>query len=160
MKKKLAEKNCDACDLFPREIKITTKKILKKTNYIYKRFENANLKIDNEQLNIEGKKKISCSEYSTDNSKININIDQAYEPKLILKENNLISSKENEIFINSNEYKKREIKITTKKSIAKTKFIYKRFKNIYISKENEIKLKGKKNKLQKLEKYQEGEILN
>ena len=83
-----------------REIKITTKKILKKTNYIYKRFENANLKIDNEQLNIEGKKKISCSEYSTDNSKININIDQAYEPKLILKENNLISSKENEIFIN------------------------------------------------------------
>jgi len=35
-----------------RPIKITTKKILKKTNYIFKKFENKNLNIIHNDLNI------------------------------------------------------------------------------------------------------------
>ena len=34
IKKDLSDKNCDTCDLIPKEIRITTKKVVKKTNII------------------------------------------------------------------------------------------------------------------------------
>ena len=129
-----------------RPIKITTKKILKKTNYIYKKFENKNLNVIHNELNIEGKHKIINTEFTSENSKINININKSYESKKNLNENNLCVSQANEIFINSNNYKKKEIKITTKTSLTRTKFIHKKFKNIYISNENQIFIKRQKNK--------------
>ena len=129
-----------------RPIKITTKKILKKTNYIYKKFENKNLNVIHNELNIEGKHKIINTEFTSENSKINININKSYESKKNLDENNLCVSQANEIFINSNNYKKKEIKITTKTSLTRTKFIHKKFKNIYISNENQIFIKRQKNK--------------
>ena len=129
-----------------RPIKITTKKILKKTNYIYKKFENKNLNVIHNELNIEGKHQIVNTEFTSENSKINININKSYESKKNLNENNLCVSQANEIFINSNNYKKKEIKITTKTSLTRTKFIHKKFKNIYISNENQIFIKRQKNK--------------
>ena len=129
-----------------RPIKITTKKILKKTNYIYKKFENKNLNVIHNELNIEGKHQILNTEFTSENSKINININKSYESKKNLDENNLCVSQANEIFINSNNYKKKEIKITTKTSLTRTKFIHKKFKNIYISNENQIFIKRQKNK--------------
>jgi len=134
-----------------RQIKITTKKILKKTNYIYKKFDNSNLSMIHNQLNIEGKQKMLCSEFTSDNSKINININRTYELKKSLNEGELKASKANEIFINADNYKKKEIKITTKMSVTKTKFIHKRFKNNYISHENQINIKRQKPKYNKLE---------
>ena len=129
-----------------REIKITTKKILKKTNYIYKKFEDKNLNMIHNQLNIEGKQKILNSEFTSENSKISIKINKAYESKRNLDEKDLSASQVNEIFINSNNYKKKEIKITTKMSLTKTKFIHKKFKNNYISNENQIYIKRQKAK--------------
>ena len=127
-------------------IKITTKKILKKTNYIFKKFENKNLNIIHNDLNIEGKHKKLDSEFTSENSQINININKAYESKRNLDENDLCVSQANEIFINSNNYKKKEIKITTKMSLTRTKFIHKKFKNNYISNENQIYIKRQKAK--------------
>ena len=135
----------------PKQIKITTKKIIKKTNYVYKRFENSNLNINHNQLNIEGKQKMLCCNYTSENSKININIDETKEDKRKKEQNELIESKVNEIYINSNNYKKKEIKITTKTFVTKTKFIHKKFKNNYISHENEINIKRQKPKNNKLE---------
>ena len=135
----------------PKQIKITTKKIIKKTNYVYKRFENSNLNINHNQLNIEGKQKMLCCNYTSENSKININIDETKEDKRKKEQNELIESKVNEIYINSNNYKKKEIKITTKTLVTKTKFIHKKFKNNYISHENEINIKRQKPKNNKLE---------
>ena len=132
-----------------RPIKITTKKILKKTNYIYKKFENKNLNVIHNELNIEGKHKILNTEFTSENSKINININKTYEPKRNLDENDLCVSQANEIFINSDNYKKKEIKITTKTSLTRTKFIHKKFRNIYISNENQIFIKRQKNKNEK-----------
>ena len=134
-----------------RQIKITTKKILKKTNYIYKKFDNSNLSMINNQLNIEGKKRMPCSEFTSENSKINININNEYEQKRSLNERELKALKVNEIFINAENYKKKEIKITTKMSVTKTKFIHKKFKNNYISHENQINIKRQKPKYNKLE---------
>jgi len=134
-----------------KQIKITTKKIIKKTNYVYKRFENSSLNMNHNQLNIEGKQKMLCCNYTSDNSKININFDETKEDNRKMEQNELIESKVNEIYINSNNYKKKEIKITTKTSVTKTKFIHKKFKNNYISHENEIYIKRKKRKNNKLE---------
>ena len=134
-----------------KQIKITTKKIIKKTNYVYKRFENSSLNMNHNQLNIEGKQKMLYCNYTSDNSKININFDETKEDNRKMEQNELIESKVNEIYINSNNYKKKEIKITTKTSVTKTKFIHKKFKNNYISHENEIYIKRKKPKINKLE---------
>ena len=125
--------------------------MLKKTNYIYKKFDNSNLSIIQNQLNIEGKKKILCSEFNSENSKINIKIYQTYESKGRLDEKELEISKANEIFINADNYKKKQIKITTKMSITKTKFIHKRFNNNYISHENQINIKRERPKFKILE---------
>ena len=137
-----------------REIKITTKKILKKTNYIYKKFENKCLNVIHNQLNIDGKQKMPSSEYTSENSKININIDKTYEAKRNLDENDLAVLQASEIFINSNDYKKKEIKITTKTSVTKTKFIHKKFKNNYISNENQIFIRKQRVKKDKNDKMQ------
>lgn len=105
----------------------------------------------NNQLNIEGKKRMPCSEFTSENSKINININNEYEQKRSLNERELKALKVNEIFINAENYKKKEIKITTKMSVTKTKFIHKKFKNNYISHENQINIKRQKPKYNKLE---------
>ena len=97
-----------------REIKITTRKTTKKTNNIYRKFDKLN--ISQNILSIEGKPRMKSSEYSTDNSQINININKSYEPK---KQIELTKEKNKEIFINANDYKKKEIRITTKKKVAK-----------------------------------------
>ena len=135
-----------------KKIKITTKKVVKKTNYIYKKFENTNLNIIHNELNIKGRHKMPCTEYTSENSNINIIINEEYESKRKLDVNELISSKENEIFINAADYKKREIKIITKMSLTKTRFIHKRFKNNYISNENQIYIKRQKPQKKELEK--------
>ena len=123
-----------------REIKLTTRKILKKTNHIYKRFGN-NLEISKNQLDIEGKQKMKSSDFSSEN--IHINIDKSYAPK---KNEKLEIEKDKELFINANEYKKREIQIRTKKKIAKTNYIYKRFNNNLIANESKINIEGKESK--------------
>ena len=130
-----------------RQIKITTKKILKKTNYIYKKFTNESLNITNNQLNIKGKEKMKSSEFTSENSKIDIKINEEGIINKKSYENELKVSNGNEIFINKDNYKKKEIKITTKMSITKTKFIYKRFQNNYISYENQINIKRQKPKV-------------
>ena len=142
-----------------REIKITTKKIIKKTNYIYKKFDNNNLIINHNEINLKGRKKMKSSEYTNENSKISISIGQTYVLNTKLYDKELKVSKVNEIYINADDYKKKEIKITTKISLTKTKFLYKRFKNNYISHENQIILKRQKkhdkvkNKLKDFSEY-------
>ena len=142
---------------YSRQIRITTKKILKKTNYIYKKFNNENLNIIHNQLNIEGKQKIPFSELSNKNSKINIIIDETNKISRIIYKDGLKSEKVNQIFINSDKNKKKEIKITTKLSVTKTKFIHKRFKNNYISYENQINIKRQKPKQNGLDFSKENE---
>ena len=130
---------------------------MKKTNYIYKKFNNENLNIIHNQLNIEGKQKIPFSELSNKNSKINIIIDETNKISRIIYKDGLKSEKVNQIFINSYKNKKKEIKITTKLSVTKTKFIHKRFKNNYISYENQINIKRQKPKQNGLDFSKENE---
>ena len=119
-----------------KEIKITTRKLVKKTQNIYKKF--TNLSMGQNELDIKGiEKKIKSSDYTSENIRVNIN--KTYESK---KSENLEMKKNSEIFINANDYKKKEIKIRTKKTISKTNYIYKRFNNNTISNENRIKIES------------------
>ena len=131
-----------------REIKITTKKITKKTNNLYHKFDNLNISSQS-QLDIEGKQKMKSSEYSTENSQINVNIEKSYEQKKEKekeKEKELEIEKNKDIFINANENKKKEIKITTKKKINKVNYVYKRFNNNEVINQSQITLNGEKAK--------------
>ena len=119
-----------------REIKITTRKILKKTNNIYKKFGN-NLTISKNQLDIEGKSKMKSSDFSSENMQININ--KSYAQK---KNEKLEIEKDKELFIKANKSNKREIQIKTKKKISRTNYIYKRFNNNLIANESKIKIEG------------------
>ena len=121
-----------------REIKIATRKITKKTNYKYKKFGDEYLAITKNDLNIEGNKK-EQPEYLLE--KIHLNIKKSYEKKR-LNESELEIEKNKELFINANNYKKKEIRINTKKKIAKTNYIYKRFNNNLISNENQIQIEN------------------
>ena len=113
-----------------KEIRITTRKIMKKTNNIYRKF--GNLDIVKNELDIKGEKiRVKCEDFITENIRVNIN--KTYEPK---KMENLEMEKNKEIFINANDYKKKEIKIRTKKTISKTNYVYKRFTNNTISNQN------------------------
>ena len=127
-----------------REIKITTRKTTRKTNNIYRKFDKLN--ISQNILNIEGKQRMKSSEYSTDNSQINININKSYESK---KQTELTKEKNKEIFINANDYKKKEIKITTKKRVAKVNYVFKRFNNNTISSQSQININGIKSQEKK-----------
>ena len=119
-----------------REIKITTKKIIKKTNNLYKTFGN-NLEITKNDLGITGKGKVKSNDFKTEN--IQINIDKSYQPK-IMKE--LEIEKNKEILINANDYKKKQIQIRTKKTVAKTNYVYKRFNNIKITNVTKISIES------------------
>ena len=119
-----------------REIKITTKKILKKTNNIYKKFGN-NLEITKNDLGITGKTKEKNTNYMTEN--MQINIDKTYQPK-IMKE--LEVEKNKEMFINANDYGKKQIQIRTKITVAKTNYVYKRFTNNKIIDEAKISIEN------------------
>ena len=126
-----------------REIKISSKKVTKKTNFLYKRFGD-NLEISKSELGIEASKKtkkVECADYLTE--KIHININKAYERKI---RNDLEIEKIRGLFINAKEYKKKEIKINTKKTVAKTNFVYKRFNHNLISNENQISIESVKPK--------------
>ena len=119
-----------------REVKITTRKIMKKTNFVYKKF--SNLSISQNELDIKGdNKKARNSDYKTEN--ITVNINKAYEPR----KSSILEMKNNtQLFINANNYKKKEIKIITKKTISKTNFVYKRFNHNMISNENSINIES------------------
>ena len=123
-----------------REIKIATKKITKKTNFTYKKFMDQHLAVIKNDLNIEGtKKEKKQPEYLT--AKIHLNIDKSYEKKK-LDESELEIVKNPELFINASLYKKKEIRINTKKTVAKTNYVYKRFNNNLISNENQIQIEN------------------
>ena len=124
----------------------------KEKEELRKKFNNLN--ITQENLNIEGKQKITDSELSSENSQITLNINKSYEPK---KEYKLYSEKNNELFIHPN--KKKEIKISTKKVFSK--HIHSRFNNISISDEGKINIEGNENKTfgnDKLEKIENEKI--
>ena len=131
-----------------REIKITTRKTTKKTNNIYRKFDKLN--ISQNILSIEGKPRMKSSEYSTDNSQINININKSYESK---KQTELTKEKNKEIFINANDYKKKEIRITIKKKVAKVNYVFKRFNNNTISNQSQININGIKPQEEKVTSF-------
>ena len=136
-----------------REIKIVTRRTLKKVENYYRKFNNLNTA--QEQINIEGKQKPNDTELSSENSHIILNINKSYEPK---KECKLFSEKNNELFIHSN--KKKEIKISTKKVFSK--HIHSRFNNISVSDESKLNIEGNENKTSfgndKLEKIENEKI--
>ena len=137
-----------------REIKIVTKRTLKKVENYYRKFNNLNTA--QEQINIEGKQRTTDSELSSENSQITLNINKSYEPK---KEYKLYSEKNNELFIHPK--KKKEIKISTKKVYSSHKHIHSRFNDISISDEGQINIKGNENKTfgnDKLEKIENEKI--
>ena len=121
-----------------KEIRIATRKITKKTNFTYKKFGDEHLAITKNDLNIEGNKK-EKPDYLTE--KINLHIDKSYE-KRKLDESELQIEKNKELFINGNVYKRKEIRINTKKTVAKTNFVYKRFHNNSISTQNQIQIEN------------------
>ena len=126
-----------------KEIKITTKKILKTTNNIFHRFNQKDLIISNNDLYIEEQPKNKIQEYSIETNQINKDIPKSYPSK---PENELLIEKNKEIAINPEEKIKKEIKIRTKRTISKTNYVYKRFTTNFITKENELNIKGKKSK--------------
>ena len=131
-----------------REIKIVTKRTLKKVENYYRKFNNLNTA--QEQINIEGKQRTTDSELSSENSQITLNINKSYEPK---KEQELTSEKNNELFIGSN--KKKEIKITTKKRYTKTNYIHSRFNNTSISNEGKLNIERDERKQKEIEELQD-----
>ena len=123
-----------------REIRITTKKILKKTNNIHRKFID-NLFISQQELNIEKAQK--KNNYSSYNSQIIININKSYNSK---DNKELIIEKNEDLSINSSENKKKQIKIKTKKKISIVNYVYKRFCKNFITNENQLNIKGIKSK--------------
>ena len=129
-----------------REIKITTKKILKTTNNKYRNFNKRELKISTNDLYIYAQPENKIKNYSIETSKITLDIPKSYPQKSENLDQTIIE-KNKELVINPEENFKKEIKITTKRKILKTNYVYKRFTSNFITKENQLELKGKKLKI-------------
>ena len=157
------EQDTDTSDLIPKEIKITMKKTVKKTNVIKKLFKDNQVKSEN-QIYIEGIKepipqKISTQDNLIEDSQRNKaqnEIEKISEMRIESIDdlpsaknkvmNSWIDSASNEKTEDLNierQPPKREIKITMKKTTKKTNNIYKKFNNLSIV-QDRINIEGRK----------------
>ena len=113
------ESMTDTYDLMPKEIKITTKKVVKKTNYLRNKSYDNVISLRNE-INIKGNK---MHQYLKNN-----------------KQDEIIKNDEFSLI----NIPKREIKLVTKKILKKTNYVYSRFKNnkTMISSQSEFDIRG------------------